>query len=154
MGIGRGVCRSTLAWANEHRDYHIFEEIANLMIKNVRAVRSGLCLDKFLDNKVVYAFDSSTISLCLGIFKWSKLHHDKGGIKMHTLYEIKTEVPAFVYISDASLHDSKAMVKNSYESGVFYVFDRAYMALFNLYSIHQLGTFFVCERSAICVSKS
>ena len=85
MGIGRGVCRSTLAWANEHRDYRIFEEIANLMIKNARAVRSGHCQDKYLDDKVVYAFDSSTISLCLSIFKWSKLHHDKGGIKMHTL---------------------------------------------------------------------
>lgn len=143
MGIGRGVCRSTLAWANEHRDYRIFEEIANLMIKNARAVRSGLCQDKYLDDKVVYAFDSSTISLCLSIFKWSKLHHDKGGIKMHTLYEIKTDVPAFVYISDASLHDSKAMIQISYESSAFYVFDRAYMALFNLYAIHQLGAFFV-----------
>ena len=143
MGIGRGVCRSTLAWANEHRDYRIFEEIANLMIKNARAVRSGHCQDKYLDDKVVYAFDSSTISLCLSIFKWSKLHHDKGGIKMHTLYEIKTDVPAFVYISDARLHDSMAMIQISYESGVFYVFDRAYMALFNLYAIHQLGAFFV-----------
>ena len=74
MGIGRGVCRSTLAWANEHRDYRIFEEIANLMIKNARAVRSGHCQDKYLDDKVVYAFDSSTISLCLSIFKWIKQH--------------------------------------------------------------------------------
>lgn len=143
MGIGKGVSRSTLAWANEHRDYRIFEEIANLMIKMARDVRSGISLDKFLDDKVAYAFDSSTISLCLSIFKWSKLHHDKGGIKMHTLYEIKTDVPAFVYISDASLHDSKAMVQIAYESGAFYVFDRAYMALFNLYAIHQLGAFFV-----------
>ena len=143
MSIGRGVCRSTLAWANGHRDYRIFEEIANLMIKNARAVRSGHCQDKYLDDKVVYAFDSSTISLCLSIFKWSKLHHDKGGIKMHTLYEIKTDVPTFVYIADASLHDSKAMIQISYESGAFYVFDHAYMALFNLYAIHQLGAFFV-----------
>jgi hypothetical protein len=147
MGIGRGVCRSTLAWANEHRDYRIFEEIANLMIKNARAVRSGHCQDKYLDDKVVYAFDSSTISLCLSIFKWSKLHHDKGGIKMHTLYEIKTDVPAFVYISDASLHDSKAMIQISYESGAFYVFDRAYMALFNLYAT-SAWCFLRCAREA------
>ena len=147
MSIGRGVCRRTLAWANGHRDYRIFEEIANLMIKNARAVRSGHCQDKYLDDKVVYAFDSSTISLCLSIFKWSKLHHDKGGIKMHTLYEIKTDVPTFVYIADASLHDSKSMIQISYESGAFYVFDHAYMALFNLYAT-SAWCFLRCAREA------
>lgn len=148
MGIGRGVCRSTLAWANEHRDYSIFEEIANLMIKDAKAVKSGHCQNKIHDDKVVYAFYLLTISLCLSIFKWSKLHHDKGGTKIHTLYEIKTDVPAFVYISDASLHDSKAMIQISYESGELYVFDRAHMALFNQYAIHQLGAFFVMQEKS------
>lgn len=143
MGLGKDINRSTVAWANEHRDYRIFEDMANLMIKTAREKRMGKCHDMFLDDKNVFAFDSTTISLCLSIFKWSKLHHDKGGIKMHTLYEIKTDIPAFIYISDASLHDSRAMPKIPYESGSYYVFDRAYMALFNLYAIHQIGAYFV-----------
>lgn len=143
MGLGRSIARSTLSWANEHRDYRIFEEMANLMIKKAREKRIGKNKDMFLDDKTVYAFDSSTISLCLSLFKWSKLHHDKGGIKIHTLYEIKTDVPAFVYISDASLHDSRAMTEITYESGAYYVFDRAYMALFNLYALHQVKAYFV-----------
>lgn len=143
LGIGLHVSRSTLSDANNRRDYRIFEEMANLMIRKAREKRFGYCKDPFLDDKRVFAFDSSTISLCLSIFWWSRLHHDKGGIKLHTLYEIKTDIPAFVYISDASLHDSKAMLTITYESGAYYVFDRAYMALFNLYAIHQVGAFFV-----------
>ena len=137
LGIGLHVSRSTLSDANNRRDYRIFEEMANLMIRKAREKRLGYCKDPFLDDKRVFAFDSSTISLCLSIFWWSRLHHDKGGIKLHTLYEIKTDIPAFVYISDASLHDSKAMLTIAYESGAYYVFDRAYMALFNLYAIHR-----------------
>lgn len=143
MGIGKRVSKSTISDANSNRDCRIFEEMANLMIKIARGKRQGKCSDKFLDDKDVYAFDSSTISLSLGLFKWSKLHHDKGGIKMHTLYEVKTDIPSMVYISDASLHDSKAMPMITYESGAYYVFDRAYMALFNLFAIHQVGAYFV-----------
>jgi len=143
MGLGKNISRSTVAWANEHRDYRIFEDMANLMIKTAREKRIGKSNDMFLDDKKVFAFDSTTISLYLSLFKWSKLHHDKGGIKMHTLYEIKTDIPAFIYISDASLHDSRAMPQIPYESGSYYVFDRAYMALFNLYAIHQIGAYFV-----------
>lgn len=143
LGIGKKISRSTLSDANNHRDYRIFEDMAYLMIKKARDRRVEYCNDLFLDDKTVYAFDSTTISLCLNLFKWSKLHHDKGGIKMHTLYEVNSDIPAFVYISDASLHDSKAMPQIPYESGSYYVFDRAYMALFNLYAIHQLGAYFV-----------
>ena len=143
MGIGKRVSKSTISDANSNRDCRIFEEMANLMIKIARGKRQGKCSDKFLDDKDVYAFDSSTISLSLGLFKWSKLHHDKGGIKMHTLYEVKTDIPSMVYISDASLHYSKAMPMITYESGAYYVFDRAYMALFNLFAIHQVGAYFV-----------
>jgi len=143
MGIGNRVSRSTISDANNRRDYRIFEDMANLMIKEARVRRIGYCKDQFLDDKNVFAFDSSTISLCLSVFKWSKLHHDKGGIKMHTLYEVNTDIPAFVYISDASIHDSKAMPKIPYTSGSYYVFDRAYMALFNLHAIHKGGAYFV-----------
>lgn len=143
MGLGKSISRSTVAWANEHRNYRIFEDMANLMIKTAREKRIGKSNDMFLDDKKVFAFDSTTISLCLSLFKWSKLHHDKGGVKMHTLYEVKTDIPAFIYISDASIHDSKAMPQIPYESGSYYVFDRAYMALLNLYAIHQIGAYFV-----------
>lgn len=141
LGFGDSVTRSNLSKANEIRELRIFEDMANLMISSVRAKR----IDKhdfFLDGNV-YAFDSSTISLCLSTFWWSKLHHGKGGIKLHTLLDVKTDIPAFNIITDASLHDSKVMDKIPYEPGAYYVFDRAYMDTERLYSIHQKESFFV-----------
>ena len=140
LGIGKSVTRSNLSKANEQRDYRIFEEFAFFMIAEARKRRIQKIFE--LDGHV-YAFDSTTIDLCLSVFEWAKFRKHKGGIKMHTLYEVKTDIPSMVYISDASLHDSKAMPMITYESGAYYVFDRAYMALFNLFAIHQVGAYFV-----------
>lgn len=98
--------------------------------------------DFFLSNNV-YAFDSSTISLCLSVFWWTKLHHGKSGVKMHTLYDVKTSVPAFVIITGADIHDSKVMDLIPYEEDSFYVFDRAYMATIQLFIIAKANAFFV-----------
>ena len=141
LGFGKSISLSNLSKANEVREIRIFEDLANLMIKTARDKRSGK-KDFFLDGNI-YAFDSSTISLCLNTFLWTKLHHNKGGVKLHTLFDVKTDIPAFNIITDASIHDSKVMSMIPYELGSYYIFDRAYMDTKKLYDIHQSHSFFV-----------
>ena len=88
-------------------------------------------------------FVDSTIDLCLSVFEWAKFRKHKGGIKLHSLYDIEAEVPAFVHITPANIHDSKAMPEIPYEPGAHYVFDRRYNDFSNLYTINRIGAFFV-----------
>ena len=143
MGMGRTVSKSTLAYANMNRDPEIFREMALKLVKIARDLRVGRCteLDEFIDGDV-YAFDSTTLSLCLSRFPWLKLHHEKAGVKVHTLFDIKTDIPAFFIYTEASLHDSKVMEEIPYVAGSYYVFDRAYMVTPILYSIHN--TYHAC----------
>ena len=141
LGLGKSVTRSNLSKANEVREARIFKEYADRLIDIARRKRDGL-KEFFVKNKV-FAFDSSTISLCLSVYWWTKLHHGKGGVKAHTLYDVKTDVPAFVIVTDASVHDSQVMGDIPYEADAIYIFDRAYMDTGQLYAIALLKAFFV-----------
>lgn len=141
LGFGKSVTRSNLSKANEVREVRIFQEFAGRMVATARQKRDGI-KDFFISNKV-YAFDSSTISLCLSVYWWTKLHHGKGGVKLHELYDVKADIPAFSVITDASLHDSKVMDQIPYEKDSFYIFDRAYMVTKMLYLIETKKAFFV-----------
>ena len=110
LGIGKSVTRSNLSKANEQRDYRIFQEYATFMIAEARKRRIERIFE--LDGHV-YAFDSTTIDLCLSVFEWAKFRKHKGGIKMHTLYDVEAEVPAFVHITPANIHDTKSDVCDS-----------------------------------------
>ena len=140
LGVGKHVTRSNLAKANESRDYHIFEDFAFYMISEARKKRVN---DIFKLNGNVYAFDSTTIDLCLKLFPWANFRTHKGGVKIHTLYDVETQVPAFIHITEAKINDVKAMDVIPYESGSFYVFDRAYNDYHRLYKIHMMDSFFV-----------
>lgn len=140
LGFGKSVTRSNLAKANESRDYRIFEELAYYLIGNARKKLSN---DNFEVKGKVYAFDSTTIDLCLSVFWWASFRKTKGGIKIHTLYDITTQIPAFVHITDAKVHDVKAMDLIPYESGAYYIFDRGYVDFERLYRINQLSSYFV-----------
>ena len=140
LGVGKHVTRSNLAKANENRDYRIFEDFAFYMISEARKKRVN---DIFKLNGNVYAFDSTTIDLCLKLFPWANFRTHKGGIKIHTLYDVETQVPAFIHITEAKINDVKAMDIIPYESGSFYVFDRAYNDYHRLYKIHMMDSFFV-----------
>ena len=140
LGMGRNVSRSSLARANQDRDYHIFEEYAYYLVNEARQKR---VTDIFKLGGNVYAFDSTTIDLCLSVFWWAKFRKKKGGIKVHTLYDVETRIPAFFHITEASVHDSKVMNEIPYESGSYYIFDRAYNNFKMLYRIHQIGAYFV-----------
>lgn len=140
LGIGKSVTRSNLSKANEQRDYRIFEDYATFMIAEARKRR----VDKIFEVEGhVYAFDSTTIDLCLSVFEWAKFRKHKGGIKMHTLYDVEAQVPAFVHITPANVHDTKAMPEIPYEPGAHYIFDRGYNDYGNLYTIHRIGAYFV-----------
>lgn len=140
LGFGKSVTRSNLAKANESRDYRVFEELAYYLID---IARKKLSNDDFEVKGRVYAFDSTTIDLCLSVFWWAKFRKTKGGIKIHTLYDITTQIPAFVHITDAKVHDVRAMDSIPYESGAYYIFDRGYVDYERLYRITLLGSYFV-----------
>jgi hypothetical protein len=134
------VSKSSPARANQDRDYRIFEEFACFLVNEAGQKRAT---DIFRLGRNVYAFDSATIDLCLNVFRWAKFRKRKGGIKIHTLYDVETQIPAFFHITTASVHDSNAMNKIPYESGAYYIFDRAYNNFRMLYRIYQIEAFFV-----------
>ena len=140
LGFGKNVTRSNLSKANESRNCKIFEEFAYHLIETARKKRAN---DNFEIKGKVYAFDSSTIDLCLSVFWWAKFRRTKGGIKLHTLFDITTQIPAFIHITDASVNDMNAMDYIPYESDAYYVFDRGYVDYTRLYRITQLSAFFV-----------
>jgi hypothetical protein len=140
LGFGKSVTRSNLAKANEKRNSKIFEEFAYCLIDIARRKRSN---DDFVVKGKVYAFDSSTIDLCLSVFWWAKFRKAKGGIKLHTLFDITTQIPAFIHITAATVNDMNAMDVIPYEAGAHYVFDRGYVDYERLYKIARLQAYFV-----------
>ena len=140
LGFGKNVSNTNLAYANGTRSYHIFEDYAYYLVAQARKKRAT---DIFQLGGNVYAFDSTTIDLCLSVFWWAKFRRRKGGIKVHTLYDIETSVPAFFHITEAAVHDSKAMAVIPYETGSYYIFDRGYNNFKQLYRIEETASFFV-----------
>ena len=141
LGLGRKpIAKTTLATANQNRNYRIFEEFAFYMMEQAREKRAG---DIFKLGGKVYAFDSTTIPLCLSVFWWAKFRKKKGGVKAHVLYDLEAQVPAFYHITTASVYDSKAMPEIPYETGAYYVFDRGYNNFGELYRIQRMESFFV-----------
>jgi transposase len=140
LGFGKSVTRSNLSKANENRPSEIFEEYAYYMIDVARKKRAN---NEFEIKGTVYAFDSTTIDLCLNVFWWAKFRKAKAGIKLHTLYDITTQIPAFVHITDASVNDMNAMDVIPYEFGAYYIFDRGYVDYKRLYNITKHSAYFV-----------
>ena len=141
LGLGRKpIAKTTLATANQNRDYRIFEEFAFYMMSQAREKRAE---DIFKLGGKVYAFDSTTIPLCLSVFWWAKFRKKKGGVKAHVLYDLEAQVPAFYHITTASVHDSKAMKAIPYETDAYYIFDRGYNNFKELYRIQRMESFFV-----------
>lgn len=143
LGFGKNVTRSNLAKTNERREPRIFEEFAYHMIDLARKRR--LDRDFEIDGRI-YAFDSTTIDLCLEVFWWAKFRRTKAGIKMHTLYDIETDIPAFIHITEAKVNDQRAMDVIPYEQGAYYIFDRGYFDLKRLYRIHNINAYFVIRQ--------
>ena len=140
LGFGKYASKSTLADANTKRDYRIFEEVAYRVMAEAQKCRA---VEIFKLGGKVYAFDSTTIDLCLSVFEWALFRKKKGGVKIHTLYDIETQIPTFFHITPARLHDTKAMDAIPYEENSFYIFDRAYNDFGRLFTINSVGAYFV-----------
>ena len=143
-GIKHAVPRNTLAKANELRDWQIYADFAQVLIGIARPLYQDdkdFRLD--IDN-LVYAFDSTTISLCLTLCPWATFREHKGGVKMHTLLDMRGQIPVFVHLTDASVHDVRAMDELYIEPAAIYVMDKGYVDFFRLFNlIHQKRAFFV-----------
>ncbi len=142
LGFGKSVNISTLSRANAGRDYRIFEQFANRMIVRAQKCRATTEFDLPIEGNV-YAFDSSTVSLCLNVFWWASYKRKKGGLKLHTLYDVKTHIPDFVVVTPASVNDVNGMDYIEYRPDSYYIFDRGYNDFARLYTIHQKEAFFV-----------
>jgi len=137
-GFRGQVSRSTLADANENRDWRIYADFAQVLIAHARTLYLkddfGLQL-----NETVYALDSSTIDLCLSLFPWARFRKTKAGIKLHTLLDLRGSIPSFIYITEAKLHDVNILDVLVPEPGAIYVMDRGYLHFERLYALHQAG---------------
>jgi hypothetical protein len=142
MGFREPIRRSTLADANEGRDWRIYAEFAQRLIGQARRLYGGDELSVDLTN-TVYALDSTTIDLCLSVFPWAHFRSTKAAVKMHTLLDLRGNIPSFIHISDGKLHDVHALDMLLPEPGAIYVMDRGYVDFARLHVLHQAGAFFV-----------
>jgi hypothetical protein len=142
MGFREPVHRSTLADANETRDWRIYAELAQRLIAQARRLYASESLAIDLVNSV-YALDSTTIDLCMSVFPWAHFRSTKSAVKMHTLLDLRGNIPSFIHISDGKLHDVHALDLLIPEAGAIYVMDRGYIDYARLYVLHQAGAFFV-----------
>jgi hypothetical protein len=142
MGLRQPVARSTLADANEGRDWRIHADFAQALIAQARKLYAADSFGVELSNTVC-ALDATTIDLCLSVFPWAPFRSTKAAIKLHTLLDLRGAIPSFIHISDGKLHDVKALDLFVPEPGAFYVMDRAYLDFERLYLLHGVGSFFV-----------
>jgi hypothetical protein len=142
MGFRRAVSRSTLADANEGRDWRIYAEFAQHLVSQARALYSEDPFVVDLSN-TVYALDATTIDLCLSVFPWAPFRKAKAAVKLHTLLDLRGSIPSFIHISDGKMHDVNVLDMLIPEPGAFYVMDRAYVDFGRLFSFVQAGAFFV-----------
>jgi len=143
MGIrSAGVARSTLSRANERRDWSIYADFAQNLIRIARPLYADEDLGLDLDN-TVYALDASTIDLCLSVFPWALFRSTKSAVKLHTLLDLRGNIPTFIHISDGKLHDVNVLDILLPEPGAFYIMDRGYVDFERLFTLHMAGAFFV-----------
>lgn len=142
VGIRGKISRSTLADANEKRDWRIYADFAQLLILEARGLYAHEEIGVQLKESV-YALDATIIDLCLSVFPWARFRQTKAGIKMHTLLDLRGSIPAFAWITPAKTHEVNILDKLVAEAGAFYIMDRGYLDFGRLYALHQFPSFFV-----------
>lgn len=142
MGIRGGISRNTLSNANKVRDWRIYADFAQSLIRIARPLYVNEDLGLDLDN-TVYALDASTIDLCLSVFPWALFRSTKSAVKLHTLLDLRGNIPTFIHISDGKLHDVNVLDMLLPEAGAFYIMDRGYVDFARLFTLNTAGAFFV-----------
>ena len=142
MGIRGNVSRSTIADANEQRNWQIYADLAYSLINTARKLYSNESFAFELE-QTAYALDATTIDLCLSMFPWANFRKNKGAIKLHTLLDLRCSIPTFIHISDGKLHEVNTLDIIPFEPGSFYVMDRGYLDFSRLYNLSQTSAFFL-----------
>lgn len=142
LGFGASISRRNLGTANEKRSAKIFEEFAYVLINEARKSCYRTDFEIKVDGNI-YALDSTTIDLCLSVFWWAEFRKAKGGIKMHTLFDVKTSIPSFLHITNAKVHDVNMLDVIRFEQGSFYIMDKAYIDFDRLFNLHKQGAYYV-----------
>lgn len=144
LGLTKGVSRSTLAEANEQRDWRIYADFAQLLIRRARQMNSQTVdLEGLELSNRLYALDSTTIDLCLEVFWWAKFRKHKAAVKLHTLLDIRCQIPCFIHITDGLLHDVNVLDILDFEADAFYIMDRGYLDWERLFRISESKAYFV-----------
>src|SRR5437763_15552092 len=144
LGVRGRISRSTLADANETRDWRIYAEFAQALIAIARALYAEEPFGVEL-NETVYALDATTIDLCLSVFPWARFQSTKSAVKLHTLLDLRGNIPTFIHISDGKLHDVNVLDQLIVEPGAFYIMDRGFIDFERLYRFQLEGAFFVIQ---------
>ena len=152
LGFRGHIARSTLADANETRDWRIYADFAQVLIGIARPMYASEPLGLDLD-ATVYALDSTTIDLCLAVFPWARFRKEKAAVKMHTMLDLRGPIPTFIEVSDGKRHDVHFLDDISFEAGAFYIMDRAYLDFERLHALHRAGAFFVTRTKAGVILK-
>jgi hypothetical protein len=142
MGIRGKISRNTLAHANQVRDWRIYADFAQVVITQARSLYAHEDFGFELE-QAVYAFDATTIDLCLSLFPWAKFRQRKGAIKLHTLLDLRGSIPILIYVTQGKTHEVNLLDDLIIEPGAIYLFDRGYLDFARLYKIHQCGAFFI-----------
>lgn len=142
LGFRGTIARNTLAKANQNRDWRIYSDFAHVLIAHARKLYAQERFAVELD-QTVYAFDSTTIDLCLTLFPWAKFRRRKAAVKLHTLIDLRGNIPCFIHVSNGKMHDVKALDLLPIEAGAFYAMDRGYIDFARLYRFHTSMAFFV-----------
>lgn len=143
LGLGTTISKSNLAHANEKRDWRIYADFAYVLIAKARKICTASAELELEIEGSIYAVDSTTIDLCLSVFWWAKFRRQKGAIRLHTQFDVKTDIPHFIHFTDGSVHDVNMMDILVYEPGSFYIFDRGYIDFDRLHKIHECKAWFV-----------
>ncbi len=143
LGMGRGTSKANLAKANEKRDYRIYESFALILVAEIQKLAlPELAFDLPIDAPVI-AIDATVVDLCLNVFWWGKFRKHKAAVKLHTMLDVKTNIPTFIYITSGAIHEINALDHLPIESGSFYLMDKAYIDFDRLFRMHKSGAFFV-----------
>jgi len=142
MGIRGRVTRTNLAGANEARDWRIYSDFANILINEARRLYRKEDIGLKL-KETVFAFDSTTIDLCLSLFPWANFRQRKGAIKLHTLLDLRGSIPTFIQMTEGKTHDVRILDEVPLEAGAFYILDRGYLDFGRLYTLHEHRVFFI-----------
>jgi hypothetical protein len=142
MGFRHTIAKSTLADANETRDWRMWHDLATVLIRRARKLYTDDSIGLDLDN-TVYALDSTTIDLCLSLFPWADFRSTKAAVKMHTLLDLRGPIPSFIHVSNGKMGDAQALDLITPEAGAIYIMDRGYLDFRRLHTLHAASAFFV-----------